>query len=200
MTQTIENTALALFQLYGGKNVSIDDIAKRMNVSKRTIYEKYATKEKLVVASLSAFFKKIRTGISKIEATKLNPVLMIVELNAFIVRETNPIRPVFLQSIKKYYPVASSDFDRFQKKVIDETFLPLYNKAQRDGYIRSDVNIQLLLELYEKNFEDFFSGNASREKPRNYNALFRHIIINNTRGLLTKESYYILDNEIKILP
>ena len=45
-------TAFDLFSQYGVKSVSMDDIAHKMGISKRTIYESFKDKEMLLVEGI----------------------------------------------------------------------------------------------------------------------------------------------------
>ena len=54
----IQEDAHALFMQYGLKSVSMDDIASKMGISKKTIYQFFSDKEQLVVEVISAIIKK----------------------------------------------------------------------------------------------------------------------------------------------
>ena len=55
------STAFNLFSQYGIKNVSMDDIAHNMNISKRTIYELFDNKETLLIESMDINYTHMRT-------------------------------------------------------------------------------------------------------------------------------------------
>lgn len=56
----ILSTAVSLFVEQGYKNVAMDDVALRCNVTKATVYYYYATKAELFTASFEALMTRIR--------------------------------------------------------------------------------------------------------------------------------------------
>lgn len=198
MTMPIENTALELFKQYGARSISIEDISLRAGVSKKTIYEKYGSKETLVIATLKNHFEYIKREIEIIQQSHLHPVISIVKLYAFIIREISLAQPIFIYSIKKYFPEAAEEYYRFQDEILMGDLLPLLNTAKKKGYIRKDVNTSLLIELNRKHFDNLFNGDPRKGNTTNYDALFRHIVINNLRGIMTKEAYHILDQDLQL--
>ena len=61
------STAFNLFSQYGIKNVSMDDIAHNMNISKRTIYELFDNKETLLIESMDINYTHMRTFMEQLE-------------------------------------------------------------------------------------------------------------------------------------
>lgn len=61
MTDTalrIQLEAHSLFMQYGLKSVSMDDIAAKIGISKKTIYQFYSDKEQLVIQVITAIINK----------------------------------------------------------------------------------------------------------------------------------------------
>ena len=70
MKKKIVDQSIQLFLQYGYKSVTMDDIAKHMGVSKKTIYVHFPTKDKLVEQSavnhLDGIIKKNKCYIKTI--------------------------------------------------------------------------------------------------------------------------------------
>ena len=66
MREKILHTATELFLNYGFKSITMDEIAKTISISKKTIYTHYKTKTQLVEASVFLIFDQISTGIDAI--------------------------------------------------------------------------------------------------------------------------------------
>jgi len=52
--QNIVEAAMKLFQMYGYNRISVDEIAASLRISKKTIYQHFASKEELLLAAVSA--------------------------------------------------------------------------------------------------------------------------------------------------
>ena len=74
MKAKIIETATSLFLNLGFKSVTMDDIAEKMAISKKTIYTHFENKTELVEASSLLIFEQISKIITQIEAEKVNPI------------------------------------------------------------------------------------------------------------------------------
>ena len=66
MKEKILQTAAEMFLNYGFKSVTMDDIAEKMSISKKTIYTHFSNKTKLVEETTYGMFLCITTGIDAI--------------------------------------------------------------------------------------------------------------------------------------
>ena len=74
MREKILSKAADLFLSYGFKSVTMDDIASAMGISKKTIYQHFENKTKLVEATTLNIFEIISQGIDCICAIEKNPI------------------------------------------------------------------------------------------------------------------------------
>lgn len=64
------STAVSLFVEQGYKNVAMDDVALRCNVTKATVYYYYSTKAELFTAAFEALMSRIRNSSMEILSTE----------------------------------------------------------------------------------------------------------------------------------
>ena len=72
--------AQKLFAKEGIDNITINDIAKAANRSRRTVYTYFQSKEELLEASIEMEMKRISAAITKVAASSLTPDKKIVRL------------------------------------------------------------------------------------------------------------------------
>ena len=75
MKDQIVNKAIELFLQYGFKSVTIDDLAIKMSISKKTIYSYFQTKEELVETSVMRHFNEITNKIIHISKYSKDPII-----------------------------------------------------------------------------------------------------------------------------
>ena len=77
MKETVLKKSLELFIQNGFKTVTMDDIAKELGISKKTIYQHFSAKDELVKATVDYVFltasDKIKNIAGKINCGKLLP-------------------------------------------------------------------------------------------------------------------------------
>ena len=74
MKEKILSNAAELFLNYGFKSVTMDDISNHLGISKKTIYQHFENKTKLVEAVTMHVFENISCGINDICSVKKNPI------------------------------------------------------------------------------------------------------------------------------
>ena len=87
MRKKIINKSAELFLTLGFKSVTMDDIANELGISKKTIYQNFDNKTKLVEAATLNMFDNICDGIDHICNASHNPIEelydILVELEIF---------------------------------------------------------------------------------------------------------------------
>ena len=76
--------ATDMFLSYGFKSVTMDDIANTLGISKKTIYQHFENKTKLVEATTLSLFELISHGIDCICALEKNPIEEIYDIKRFV--------------------------------------------------------------------------------------------------------------------
>ncbi|MFN8406538.1 MAG: helix-turn-helix domain-containing protein [Sphingobacteriaceae bacterium] len=136
-----------LFSRYGIKGVTMDDIAKHLGMSKKTIYQYFGNKNKLIitlmkgkidaqVAIISEDFEQIGNAVDEIfiSVNKLEEILF----------NTNPI--VF-SDLQKYYPEAWILFKDFREHVLYKKVLDNLERGIREKYYRAEINVEIIARM-----------------------------------------------------
>ena len=136
-----------LFFQYGIKNISMDELASSLGMSKRTIYENFKDKEDI----LRSLILKLGEERNKIFNEFLIEGLNVVEvfINVIEIQKKMPVSNTkFLQDIYKYYPKISKLMQGNIEK--NNQFLQEFLlKGIDQGYIRDDLNIEVTAFLVD---------------------------------------------------
>ena len=69
------------FTQCGSKHVTLDELAKNLNISKKTIYTFFENKEDLVTSSLESLLNEYTKDINKINTQNSNdPILCVIKI------------------------------------------------------------------------------------------------------------------------
>lgn len=100
----ILKTSAELFLNLGFKSVTMDDIAQKMGISKKTIYTHFSTKTKLVEATSFQIMETINIGINQIRRQDKNPIDELFEIKRFTMSllKNETASPQY--QLEKYYP------------------------------------------------------------------------------------------------
>ncbi len=148
MKTKIIETATSLFLNLGFKSVTMDDIADKMAISKKTIYAHFENKTELIEASSLFIFEKISTIIKAIEATKVNPIEETFKIKEVISHYLKGEKTSPEYQLKKYYPKIYAKLDLRKKEIINTCFKDSVARGINDGYFRTDLNINFISKFY----------------------------------------------------
>ncbi|MBU3027965.1 TetR/AcrR family transcriptional regulator [Zobellia galactanivorans] len=181
--------ALSKFTKFGSKRFTLDDLAHELGISKKTIYENFKGKEEIIQESLVALLNKLRYQINEcVEKEKSDPIRAVIAIYRIGLDTFKSFSPTFLRSLKKYYPNVYRLFNDFRENDVSVLVKDLLLNGQGKGQIRKDVDIDLTYELYYNRMEYIVHAeNKNFYEQFTPEELLNHIIINNLRGIATKE-------------
>jgi len=148
MKEKILKKAADLFLTYGVKSVTMDDIAKGMAISKKTIYTFFSTKTKLVEATSSYLFNRINTEIFTICSSNYDPIKEIFLVKSLVLEHLKNEETSPQYQLQKYYPKIFESIKQKQFDSVNECISSNLKKGIADGLYRKDIDINLITRLY----------------------------------------------------
>ncbi|WP_315105036.1 TetR/AcrR family transcriptional regulator [Capnocytophaga gingivalis] len=153
--------ALGYFLQYGFKTFTMDDLAHNLGISKKTLYEQFASKQILVDACLDYALEMSckRTELFLVgEGSVIENIFMRQKeiKNFFNMKSWRP-----LWELKRYFPKTYERMDvAFAKS--DALFIDqLIEKGLKEGFFRENINIKFYKQFYTqvqrlRSFENAF--------------------------------------------
>lgn len=144
----ILNLAKEKFMRYGIRSVSMDDIARDLGMSKKTLYEHFRTKQGLVETIAVRFIEVDKREIEQISRQSENALDEIVQVARYVIQTLRKVPEIALYDMKKYYHGCWSHFDRFHKEFIYNTIHANIERGKEEGLYRADADAEILAKLY----------------------------------------------------
>ena len=148
MKEDILKRALNDFMQYGFKTFTMDDLANKMGMSKKTLYEHFPSKQDLVDACLDYALEMSCTNVTTFVQGE-GSVIENVYRNQKKVQEVfniNSDRPIW--ELQKYYPKTyehmEGEFAKTDALFIDK----LLEKGWQEGLFRKDINVNFYKVFY----------------------------------------------------
>ena len=148
MKEDIVKRTLNDFMQYGFKTFTMDDLANKMGMSKKTLYEYFPSKQDLVDACLDYALEMSCTNVTTFVQGE-GSVIENVYRNQKKVQEVfniNSDRPMW--ELQKYYPKTyermKSEFAKTDALFIDK----LLEKGWQEGLFRKDINVNFCKVFY----------------------------------------------------
>lgn len=164
--QRIIDISSELFQTFGLKTVSMDDIAKKVGISKRTLYETFSSKDELLTMCLSEKERRQAESLMQIIEDKENDFVdVIVKVLIHLSQELRKVNPLFFQDLDRYNFRMAFEEQRSNTEGRKQSFMKLLNKGIEEGYIRSDIDLSLTVDLFmgrNPSLKSYFSSSSHR--------------------------------------
>ncbi len=148
LLEHIYERAGELFYQYGFKRVTMDDIAHRMGVSKKTLYQALPGKDSLI----EGFVERMLTDKLAEAEGMFDDTPDIVESSAklflFMRNRMNFISPAMVGDMQRFYPGLWKAIDARRMKLL-RRYLYKVEEAKDKGLIREDVNPKVMVRMIE---------------------------------------------------
>ena len=189
----ILESAMTLFTSHGIKAVKMDDIARQLNISKRTLYEIYENKEALLYEGVKAYKMKKDREFQRLLIDCQNVMDIILKIYYIKVDESKNISPLFYEDLSKYPSVMTFlNEDRVRQ---NNRSLQFVQRGIREGCFRSDIDLGLLSKMHEAVAQ--FIMNGEIYKSYSVEEIFRTIVFVSLRGICTRKGLELLEGIIK---
>jgi TetR/AcrR family transcriptional regulator, cholesterol catabolism regulator len=196
MQEEIITKAAEMFISLGFKSVTMDDIANEMGISKKTIYQHFENKDKLVHDCTMFMYETISHGIDGICEQELNPIEELYAIKDFILLLLKDEKTSPVYQLQKYYKKTYKDLHEKEFCKMQECVLDNLNRGIRDGYYREKMNLEFISRIY------YASVHAIKEQELFKPELFTNRQLEDLyleyhlRAIITEKGRNILENII----
>ncbi|WP_040756964.1 TetR/AcrR family transcriptional regulator [Winogradskyella psychrotolerans] len=137
-----------LFLNLGFKSVTMDDIANEMGISKKTIYQHFQNKTKLVEATAMHVFNCISHGIDCICELDKNPIEEIYEIKRFVMLNLKDEKSSPQYQLQKYYPKIYASLKRKQFEKMLGCVTRNLERGVTQEFYRDSIDIDFIARFY----------------------------------------------------
>lgn len=144
----ITQKAADMFLNHGFKSVTMDEIATEMGISKKTVYEHFATKTKLVEATTLYLYEIISNGIDAIREQNMDPIEEMYEIKKFVMCNLKGEKASPIFQLQRYYPEIFQEIKNRQFEKMQECVAENLQKGIKKGVYRNNMNLGFVARIY----------------------------------------------------
>jgi AcrR family transcriptional regulator len=200
MNTEIENIlhrVFTLYQKYGIKSITMDDIAKELGISKKTLYEYFIDKNDLV----EKVYEYENTSKTQcfVELTKdsENAIQQLFTATKFINESLKNFNPTVDFDLKKYH---FEVFEARQKSMVENMtyhLLANLNRGIKEKLYRAELNPELIARLHVSRIVSMFNSEIFSKDEIINAENHRELMIYHIRGIATEAGIKVLEKELK---
>ncbi len=137
-----------LFVRKGIKNLTMDEVAKELGMSKKTIYQMIESKDEFVQEVIERYIADEKKQLDVFATTALNPVDEIVHLYSHILTQNREMNPTVLIDMQKYYPKSWETLSEYRNVDMYKRVFDNLEKGKQEGYYVTNFDSDIVTKLY----------------------------------------------------
>jgi AcrR family transcriptional regulator len=143
LTKILTSSA-ELFSQYGFKTITMDDIARRAGISKKTLYQHFANKQEVVNESVMWYKDHMTENCQMQIKDAVDAIDAMVQMIAFMDETHKRINPMAIFEMQRFFPEAYNTF-REQLSIRDVAMIrENIEQGIKEGIYREGLNADLL--------------------------------------------------------
>lgn len=181
--QAIVEQALTMFKTHGIKAVRMDDVAKELKISKRTLYEQFVDKEQLLLECVKLNSVKQKKIYESFAAKASGIMEFLCYFIKYRLEEFSRYNSLFFTEVIKYKPVKDYIDQIYERNLEEQT--KFLKRGIDEGLIDSSINFALLELINKAAISNLIHDKVYEQYS--LTEIFRTFITVFLRGILTEK-------------
>lgn len=193
-----------MFTRIGIRSITMDDIARELGVSKKTLYHDFEDKNDLIRRVIDFDIMQSRKFLEEVHRTDLDAIEEIFLVNSRIHQNRSRYNPTFYYDLKRYYPETYQKWLSEKRQNMFGLIVANLSKGKREGLYRKEIKEHIIGKLYMARMEmldsnDFIDGQQilSAEFLQEIFSYHLHAICNE-RGLKSLAEFKAKSENIQV--
>jgi AcrR family transcriptional regulator len=139
--------AQELFFSYGIRSITMDDIARHLSISKKTIYQFFEDKDQIVLTLTKMDMgenEQVMKGIPQRSKDAIDEILQVMEC---VKEHLAKFHPSVIYDLQKFHPKAWNEIRQHTENRTMSAVMANLRRGIRQGFYRNDINIPILARL-----------------------------------------------------
>lgn len=189
--------AAQLFMRFGIKSMTMDDMARQLGISKKTLYQFVSDKNDLVVKVMQGIVHREKEVSIKLCAIYDNAIDMLFELSKDISQKFGQIHPSINYDLEKYHPEAWKIFEEFRTTFVADCIEENIINGIKQGLFRDNLDPYIISRLYANKMELCTDSEVFPADKYDFKDIHLELMRYHIRGIASEEGLAYLKQKIK---
>jgi TetR/AcrR family transcriptional regulator, cholesterol catabolism regulator len=188
-----------LYMKYGIKSVTMDDVARELSISKKTLYQYVTDKDDLVGKFIDNEITTTQEEICKCFRIGFNAIEELFEISIFMNKLMRDQNQATEHDLMKYYPSHYQKTVKARREGIFNYILTNLKKGIKEGLYRKEMNKEVIAKLYLWRSENVHFNELFTVEEFTSIKLFVELLTYHVRGIATEKGIIVLEEKVKEL-
>jgi AcrR family transcriptional regulator len=177
----------SLFMRYGIKSITMDDVARELAISKKTLYQYFSDKNDLVTKVLTHHLDIISNECIKTFVETANPIDQMLAMSRQRAEDMSSMNPALLYDLKKYYPESWTELEKYKTEFIYNHIVANIQKGIEGGWYHNHIKTDIIAHIYVHLVDIMISNGDELKKNYNQKELHLSVITYHLHAVCTKK-------------
>ncbi|WP_258540887.1 TetR/AcrR family transcriptional regulator [Parvicella tangerina] len=185
-----------VFMRLGIRSVNMDDLARNLSVSKKTLYKYFKDKSDVVKQVTQTIFNTEEELIAGVVETSENAIDENIRIFEIANRMLKDLHPSVLFDLQKYYPESFQIFHDHKNKFIKSCVVANLERGIEEGLYRPNLNVKIIAGLYLTRIGIIWDEELFPSGEFKHSEIHLEIIRYHIRGIASPEGLEYLSKRI----
>lgn len=189
--------ASSIYMRYGIKSMTMDEMARQLGVSKKTLYLYVSDKNDLVEQCLKLQQDTEQQAIEEIVAQTDNAIEQMLRISKFIIETLSQVHPSIFFDIAKYHPSAMKMMDCHKDEYVCGCIEQNLINGINQGFYRKNLDSKVIASIYVQMIDIVMSGELSAQSNLKAEQIYSEVIRYHIRGCASEKGLKYLIELVK---
>ncbi len=186
-----------LFMQYGIRSLTMDDIARHLGISKKTLYQCFEDKAEMVELSMISHAEREAALVERIHSEAPNAIEEMFLIVQQVGQQLQDVHPSILFDLEKYYPKADRVFKDFKQKTIRSVIERNMRDGMAQGLYRDNLNPRIISGMYVGRIDVFFDRELFPPNETNPMQVYIETMRYHIRGIASEKGIAYLQEKLR---
>ena len=183
-----------MFMTYGVRSVSMDDIARQLGISKKTLYQNFNDKNDLVEKVTISVINERQGEYDEVTKVASNAIEELYLMSKCLRKHFAELNPGLVYDLKKYHTSAWDKFMEYEHITVFESLKDNLKQGKEEGFFRKEIDINILAKLRVEQIHMSFNPHVFPKDEFDFTNVQMQMFDHYVYGLLTESGLELYKN------
>ncbi|HEX3006662.1 MAG TPA: TetR/AcrR family transcriptional regulator [Bacteroidales bacterium] len=186
-----------LYIRYGIKSVTMDDVARELGISKKTLYQHVLDKNDLVMKVFDFEVSDTFTEFDCAFNSNSNAIEQLFDVHKWVTKKLKDHSPVSDYDLKKYYPDLYKKLSRIRKERIYNFIVNNLRKGIEEGLYREELDVEIIAKIHVSRIQNTFDSDLLTNEEKTSLKVFYEFFVYHIRGIASDKGIHLLEEKLQ---
>jgi AcrR family transcriptional regulator len=184
-----------LFLRFGIKSITMDDVARELGISKKTLYQFVESKDDLVQKMLSRHIEQEKNTCKMLFAmagNALEEMYIVIESDS---QQLKQMKANIIHDLQRYHHEAWEKVTEYQRGFLYSVVHNNLERGIREGLYRTDFDVDIVTKLHISGSLQLFNEDIFPHSQYKYEQVFREYMLHYLYGIVSEKGLALLKSK-----